>query len=479
MKTNVPGRAHAALYIRVSTGRQEELSPDAQRRLLLDYAAANQMTVAPEHVFTENGISGRKAERRPEFQRMICLAKSEAHPFDAILVWKFSRFARNQEESIVYKSMLKKQYDIDVISITEPLTEGPFGSLIERIIEWMDEYYSINLSGEVLRGMTEKAMRGGCQTSPPLGYRSLGNGRPFAVVPEEAQIVSFIFEQYTLYRRDATAIARSLNECGLHTKRGGPFERRSVIYILRNPFYTGKIVWNGIEREGVHETFISRRLFEDANQRLDAELSLQARRSPSPRRHWLSGLVKCSACGASLGYNKGKYPFFQCWKYARGVHPKSCGISEKILTFAVQEYLELLLKDCPISLSRHPLPHPPVNESAYIQRDLDKLNAGEERLRRAYEAGIDTLEEYKTRKARLSSERARLSDALSLLDTAASDSDGTKKEDALCQIKTIQDLIKSDLADSELKGTFLRALLEDILWDKEANTLSFRLRKSL
>ncbi len=37
------------------------------------------------------------------------MAKSKEHPFDIILVWKFSRFARNQEESIVYKSLLKNQ----------------------------------------------------------------------------------------------------------------------------------------------------------------------------------------------------------------------------------------------------------------------------------------------------------------------------------------------------------------------------------
>lgn len=80
---------------------------------------------------------------------------------DVILVWKFSRFARNQEESIVYKSLLSKKHNVEVTSVSEPLVDGPFGSLIERIIEWMDEYYSIRLSGEVTRGMTEKALRGG------------------------------------------------------------------------------------------------------------------------------------------------------------------------------------------------------------------------------------------------------------------------------------------------------------------------------
>lgn len=52
--------------------------------------------------------------------------------------------------------------------------EGMFGRLIETIIEWFDEYYSINLSGEVLRGMTEKALREGYQATPCLGYRAVG-----------------------------------------------------------------------------------------------------------------------------------------------------------------------------------------------------------------------------------------------------------------------------------------------------------------
>ena len=131
---------NAAFYIRVSTHNQEELSPESQKRLLLDYAKTNNLLISKEHIYIENGISGRKADKRPQFLNMIAAAKSKEHPIDVILVWKFSRFARNQEESIVYKSMLKK-YNVDVISVSEPLVDGPFGSLIERIIEWMDEFY--------------------------------------------------------------------------------------------------------------------------------------------------------------------------------------------------------------------------------------------------------------------------------------------------------------------------------------------------
>ena len=172
MAKNISKAKIACAYIRVSTDRQEELSPDAQKRLVIDYAKKNNMLLTNDNIYVENGISGKKADKRPEFIKMIGMAKSKEHPYDVILVWKFSRFARNQEESIVYKSLLKKN-NVEVVSVSEPLADGPFGILIERIIEWMDEYYSIRLSGEVTRGMTENAMRGNFQSSPPFIPESL------------------------------------------------------------------------------------------------------------------------------------------------------------------------------------------------------------------------------------------------------------------------------------------------------------------
>lgn len=247
---------NGALYIRVSTADQTELSPDAQQRLLLDYAKKNGIIISKDYVFEES-VSGRHADKRPKFQEMIGIAKQESHPIDVILVWKYSRFARNQEESIVYKSLLKKS-DVDVISISEPLIDGPFGTLIERIIEWMDEYYSIRLSGEVIRGMKEKALKHGYQTTPCLGYDAVGGGKPFVINEEEYKIVQYIMDQYDLYDQDATAIARKCNDLGFRSKRGNLFEQRNVDLILKNPFYAGTVVWNGISFEGSHETRLSK-----------------------------------------------------------------------------------------------------------------------------------------------------------------------------------------------------------------------------
>ena len=300
------------LYIRVSTEDQTELSPDAQKRLLLDYAQKNDMIVSGDFIFTES-VSGRHAQKRPEFQKMIALAKQPSHPIDVILVWKFSRFARNQEESIVYKSMLKKD-NVDVISVSEPLIEGPFGSLIERIIEWMDEYYSIRLSGEVYRGMKENALRGAYQARPPLGYKVVEHGKPPVIVPEEAKIVRTIFEKYTNEGMSFFDIAKYLNSLGLKTSHGKPFERRSVEYIIQNPSYCGMIRWNRTENstnrikdkdewivtEGQQPAIISKELFESAQERFKATYKPVGKRPSSTYKHWLSGLLKCPDCGRTL-----------------------------------------------------------------------------------------------------------------------------------------------------------------------------------
>ena len=64
----------AAAYIRVSTHEQEEYSPESQIKLIKEYAQKNDLILPEEFIFRDDGISGRKAEKRPEFQRMIGLA---------------------------------------------------------------------------------------------------------------------------------------------------------------------------------------------------------------------------------------------------------------------------------------------------------------------------------------------------------------------------------------------------------------------
>ena len=69
----------AAAYIRVSDERQDEFSPDSQLKLIRKYCDENSFELSDEHVFYDDGISAKSAERRKEFCRMIEIAKSPQH----------------------------------------------------------------------------------------------------------------------------------------------------------------------------------------------------------------------------------------------------------------------------------------------------------------------------------------------------------------------------------------------------------------
>lgn len=475
-------------YVRVSTGKQDELSPDSQAKLLKDYAKSHGYVVSK--IFFELGISGRKADKRPEFQKMIGLAKSSDHPADAILVWKFSRFARNQEESIVYKSLLKKKHNVDVISISEPLVDGPFGSLIERIIEWMDEYYSVRLSGEVTRGMREKAERGGYQARPPLGYKIVSHKEPPVIVPEEAEVVKLIFEKYVHDGMGLFEIARLLNSHNFKTSHGKEFERRSIEYILQNPTYCGMVRWNRtineskeirpesewIIAEGEQPAIISKELFDKAQERYKREYRPRGARPVSTYKHWLSGIVKCPACGRTMTAckienNKQTYCYFRCYGYSKGKCAAKNSISSLKLEPAVLESIKSVLDTGKITYRKIEVKTEDTADLKTILEDqIKKIDVKLQRIKEAYMNGIDTMEEYKENKQAVQEEKENLEKQLSEIKEEKNNSKNDDK-DMLLRVKNVYDILSSNSVDVMTKNEVLRSVVEKIVYEKDKDLL--------
>ena len=466
-----------AAYVRVSTDGQLDLSPDAQKHEILKYAKANGIIIPEEFIFTEKvGISGKKASRRPEFQRMIATARQKPAPFEAVLVWKFSRFARNQDESTFYKSMLRKKCGVDVISVTEPIMEGMYGRLIETIIEWSDEFYSYNLAQEVRRGMTEKAMRGGYQCKPPIGYTSSPDGVP-VIVPDRAAIVQRIFQEFD-QGYDCTGIARRLNADGFRTDRRNTFENRVVAYILQNPFYIGKIRWNYAAHgsrianpeediilvNGRHEPIIDADLFDRVQKRLAAVPHVTRSRAPSACSHWLSGVVRCSSCGNTLalsGPTDGRY--FQCHAYAKGKCSVSHAIMVKKLETALLEELQSTLKTEKLDFQ---MPLPKI-QNYNIRTSLKRIEQKEKKAREAYMAGIDTLDEYREIRNALRAER----EALDMKPETISREEARRILQG--RIRELTQMLKSGDFTNEQKGIAVRSVFDKIIFDRPQDTLHY------
>jgi site-specific DNA recombinase len=118
----------AAIYARVSSEKQAEkdLSIPAQLKALRKYALERGWDIVHEYI---DEAESAKSANRPAFQEMIAAAKKKDKPFDSILVWKLSRFARKREDSIIYKSVLRRR-GISVISINERIDNSVSGRLL-------------------------------------------------------------------------------------------------------------------------------------------------------------------------------------------------------------------------------------------------------------------------------------------------------------------------------------------------------------
>lgn len=412
----------AAAYIRVSTDDQLEYSPDSQIKQAQEYAKKNGYILPQEYIFRDDGISGKDARHRPAFNQMIALSKAPEHPFDVIIVWKFSRFARNQEEAIVYKNLLKKS-NVEVKSITEPITDDPFGSLIERIIEWMDEFYVINLATEVRRGMLEKVTRGGIVSIPPLGYtidKNIEVEKRVFIPSKDADAVRDMFTSFVA-GEGMRSIAMRLSQQGIRTVRGNPLDARGIEYILHNPVYIGKLRWSPEGRcasrreyssdkyivvDGPHKPLIDMDTWDKAQARL-AEIRRRyaKRQRPEQRIEWmLKGMVRCGDCGSTLTASIDKTRI-QCNKYNRG----QCHVSHSVAIEAINQALFVALRHSIATLDFDIVPR---KEETPHSRDIDKLIAAEKRklsrVKEAYEHGADTLDEYIKNKQRLIENIAKL-----------------------------------------------------------------------
>lgn len=475
----------AAAYIRVSDERQDEYSPDSQLKNIRAYCKQNGYILPEQYVFYDDGISGRSTKKRSQFRELIGLAKDKEHPIDAILVWKFSRFARNQEESIVYKSALQK-IGVDVISISEPLPDGPFGTLVERMIEWMDEYYSIRLSDEVRRGMLEKVSRGEPICAPAYGYDI--RDKHYYPNEDQAAVVREVFDLY-LSGTGKRAIAQILGARGLLTRFGKCPDNRFVEYMLHNPVYIGKIRFctngNSVSRgrlddpnivitDGVHDPIISMDVWERTQEKLREEkirYAKNARRDPVPPTYAFRSLFRCSCCGATLVRISTASPALQCHNYARGQCTRSHSITLRRAQAALIDALQFCADNRTFQISAES-----ISNSSPDTATIDaKIKAEQRRLQRAkdaYQAGVDTLDEYSSAKIKITATIEALQKEKETLCAPVLRSD----DDKVAMIRNAVSLLQDSTAEESVKNQILVSLLDKVIYHADTRSIDVYFR---
>lgn len=331
-----------AIYLRKSradveaeqVGEGETLA--RHEKALIDLARKMELPIV--EIYREI-VSGETIDARPEVQRLLSAVESGA--YDGVLVMDADRLARGDT---VDQGIISRAFRLSGTKIITPRkVYDPNSEFDEEYFEFelfmaRREYKIINR--RIQRGRIASVNEGRfIGSTPPYGYDKvkIQNGKGYTLTPnKEADTVRYIFGQY-LAGNGASVIANSLDDMGIPTRSGNPWNKATITDMLKNPVYIGKIRWshrkdikqsvNGqivtvrknnsdcILVDGLHEAIISPEDFKAAQIRL-SENKKKPVRASDVLQNPFTGLMYCGKCGAKmtrLGRNaRNKYDTIKC-----------------------------------------------------------------------------------------------------------------------------------------------------------------------
>lgn len=273
-------------------------------------------------------VSGESLIHRPEMMEL--LKEVEAKKYDAVLVMDMDRLGRGnmQEQGLILETFKESNTKIITPRKTYDLHD-----------EWDEEYseFEAFMARKELKIITRRLQGGRVRsveegnyiaTRPPYGYVIKEEGRSRFLVPhpEQAPVVKMIFEWYTSNdpeeRMGTKKIANKLNELGYPSYTGIKWKGSSVLIIIKNAVYTGKVQWKKtaykkskdpdkrreakmrppsewIEAEGKHEALISEELYQKAQDILKSKSHVPYRVNNKVTNP-LAGLIRCAKCDSSM-----------------------------------------------------------------------------------------------------------------------------------------------------------------------------------
>jgi site-specific DNA recombinase len=336
-------KMRAALYMRVSTGRQAEhdLSIPDQQSQLRAWCASNGHNVVSE--FVEAGASAGD-DRRAVFQQMIERACDGENAFDVIVVHSYSRFFREAFEQEFYLRKLAK-HRVRVVSITQPVGDEaePVHAMMRKVIALFDEYQSKENAKHVIRSMKENARQGFWNGATcPLGYKLVEAERRGAKIKKrlavdavEADTVRLIFNLYLQGDGQSGSmgvkeVVKWLNAKGYRNRNGHTFGVGSLHKTLTNTVYVGRWKFNQKssktgQRKSAEEiveisvpAIIETELFESVQRQLHARSPKVAAPRMTTGPILLTGLAVCATCRGGMtlrtgtSKNRKVYRYYTC-----------------------------------------------------------------------------------------------------------------------------------------------------------------------
>lgn len=493
-----PVASRAALYLRVSTGRQAEadLSIPDQRRQALAFCAARGWEVAIE--FVEPGASGMD-DRRPELQRLLDMATAGDAPFEFVVVHSFSRFARDHFALEYHVRRLRKA-GVRLVSITQDLGDDPMSVMVRQVFALFDEYQSKENAKHTLRAMKENARQGFWNgAKAPYGYavvnaeqRGSKTKKRLAIDAVEAEVVRLIFKLFregdgTSGPMGVKAVTCWLNERGYRTRAGAKWGIGPLHKILTRTTYKGEHwfnqkVWKTRERKPAAEQIVVSVVPIIDPPVFDAVQAMLKAKNPRvmPPRVvtgpiLLTGIATCASCGGGMTLRTGKsgrYRYYTCATCAQRGKAACKGRSipmeklDRLVTDRLTE--QLLTRERVTALLAGLLERQAAREEDHSTRLADlraKLADAESRLARFYAAIENGTADPSdaTLKNRIAAVRTERDIAQVALARAAAEMrpDACLSEE---KISAFLDLMRSNITigDTPFRRAYIRSMIDQV-----------------
>lgn len=451
----------AIAYLRASTDHQEYSVQD-QQASITEWAKKHGYKIVK--VYCDDGISGAYAAKRPGFLAMIEDVTTGLSGAETVLIWDSYRFARNMVEFLTYKQMIR-QHGVSVIAITEPIVEDEGAQLyIDAINGASGELYLRKLSKDSKRGIRSKVVdRHEHLGFAPYGYRMDRNTRRLEIREDEAQWVRYMF-QSVLDGKPYLKICESLNAAGIKTRRGHPWHNTQLQYALSNKTYCSLNEVHLDGKHGIyeanHQSIIEPDLFNQVQAVMAERASKHKKyaRNNYKYKHWLSGLMRCPYCGGALSYSRGsdgRVDRYRCNNKCNGAGCRNGSIKVPVAAEYVLDQLQKIY-DMPEIICTLKLTAPkPVNQIDY-NAEIKKLRGQLTRAKNAYMEEIDTIDEYRENKARITA-------AIHDMEVKRDSADIIQLNPSIFQEKCLSALsILRSNADTETKVAIAHNLIEKI-----------------
>ncbi len=282
-----------AIYTRVSTERQAEVnfnSCEAQAAKIQSFILSQEdMTLVG--VYADPGVSGASLDR-PGLQAM--LQDIQQGKIDLVIAYKIDRLTRSPND-FYHLIELFEQYQVDFLSITERFdTSTPSGRLLRNIMLTFAQFERELTSERTRDKMLQRAQQGLWNGGlVPFGYAV--KDKKLVIDEQEAAMIRKLYDVYLTSGSLAT-VYQQLKDQGARDRRGLPFSKSGIAYILRNPIYTGKCVYADQVYRGIHQPIISNEIFEAAQALHKQKHRIMRVYNEFP----LAGLLRCHACHSAM-----------------------------------------------------------------------------------------------------------------------------------------------------------------------------------